>query len=501
MHSIFIIFLQPIDSFGMMPFHVYKFDNKGVFMSYPLTTASRSFSTAAAAAAHPLKSELIPAYDPTQTFSHGLCVYTCLFIQYAQQEALKGSFYDLSSKALLVLTGLSTLIEANIRIALHLLVKVIDFVTAEIFETIHEQAQDPLKEVDLARALSADSFAALSAPETLTEKFLAYAGPLAADIRENRVRFEIDDAAIQRKITKEALCAKLQMETDFKYGFQYKTATANFPPADPQQLVGPCHVGVYSYQGRRLSMEDEHLVANFSLPINGHDYLAELFAVFDGHGGKACATFIKNNFQEQLCKTLLQFNAQGLTDKGIWNALKITFVALNKAFKKAFPTTETSGTTACVVLFLDGKMWTANAGDSRALLENNGVSTQLSEDAKPTDKRFVRAVHRRGATILFRGIHRVDGILATARALGDRQVRGVTARPKITMIPLSEVAPGSHLVIACDGLFDVASSKQVATAVHDHKEAPANELAKNLVFSAYEAKSTDNLSTIVIKFP
>ncbi len=469
-----------------------------------MSASSSTFSafSAARSSVNPLENtNAVPAYDQTQTFSHDLCVYTCLFIQYAQQEALQGSFYDLSSKTLLVLTGFCTLVEAHAQIALCLLAKVVDCITFEAFEAIHKQAQNPLKEAHLARALSADCFAALSSPHTLTEKFLAYHGPLASEIRENRVRFDIDDAAIQRKLSKENKEAQLHMKNEPDKFFQYKIARAYLPQAMPEKMVGPYKVGTFSYMGRRNFMEDEHLISAFSLHINGQKYPIELFCVFDGHGGTACVNFVKSHFQEQLCKMLQQFNPQGLTDKGIWNALKITFVELNKAFKKAFPTKEISGTTSCAVMFLDGNMWTANAGDTRALLENNGHCTLLSEDAKPGNERFERAVHRRGATVKMNQVLRVDGILSTARAIGDRHVRGVSARPKIIKKSLSEIAEKSQVIIACDGIFDVASSQQVTTALYNNKNVAVNTLAKNIVASSFQAGSMDNLSTIVIRFP
>ncbi|OGN58689.1 MAG: hypothetical protein A3C42_01330 [Chlamydiae bacterium RIFCSPHIGHO2_02_FULL_45_9] len=48
-----------------------------------------------------------------------------------------------------------------------------------------------------------------------------------------------------------------------------------------------------------------------------------------------------------------------------------------------------SGTTATVAMILDGKLWTANVGDSRTILDN-GI--QLSEDAKPTDTHYRKGI-------------------------------------------------------------------------------------------------------------
>ena len=40
-------------------------------------------------------------------------------------------------------------------------------------------------------------------------------------------------------------------------------------------------------------MEDEHLALPSFVPRDGGSSGASLFAVFDGHGGRHCATFLK----------------------------------------------------------------------------------------------------------------------------------------------------------------------------------------------------------------
>ena len=61
---------------------------------------------------------------------------------------------------------------------------------------------------------------------------------------------------------------------------------------------------------------------------------------------------------------------QGLSDQGIWNGLKQTFVKLNQQFKQMI--LSGSGTTAVIAMIIDGKIWVANLGDSRAVLSNGG---------------------------------------------------------------------------------------------------------------------------------
>ena len=94
--------------------------------------------------------------------------------------------------------------------------------------------------------------------------------------------------------------------------------------------------------------------------------------------------------------------------------------------------------------------------------------------------------------------------MSVGRSLGDAHVGpGVSARPKITKIPLSKIPPGSHLVLVCDGVTDVASTKQIGVLVKQRAAEGKSSLiiAENLVDSAYEANSEDNLSALVVRIP
>ena len=271
--------------------------------------------------------------------------------------------------------------------------------------------------------------------------------------------------------------------------FQYLAAPTSFQGHVQSEEIAGYEVGISHFIGRRSSMEDEHLTTSFSLNVGGKDYPIQLLGIFDGHGGGQAALYVKNNLECKLHETLNEFCVNGLTDEAIWNALKITFVRLDQEFGYHFK----SGTTATVAMILDGKLWTANVGDSRTILDN-GI--QLSEDAKLTDPRYQRGVENRGGFVFW---SRVDGVLAVARSIGDHDVIGVNPRPKITVYPLSLIQDKSHLILTCDGIYDVSSTRQVAAAVRDHKDQSAAELAKNIVYSAYQVGSSDNLSALVVK--
>ena len=93
---------------------------------------------------------------------------------------------------------------------------------------------------------------------------------------------------------------------------------------------------------------------------------------------------------------------------------------------------------------------------------------------------------------------RFNGTLAVARAIGDRDTwyQGpISGRSKITSIDKPEKG---FLILGCDGIFDVASSTQVAKGVRDHADRDVGLLAETIVRAAYQANSQDNLSVLVI---
>jgi hypothetical protein len=112
---------------------------------------------------------------------------------------------------------------------------------------------------------------------------------------------------------------------------------------------------------------------------------------------------------------------------------------------------------------------------------------------------------------------RVNGQLAVSRALGDVEYKKpkklVSASPELSEIRLQD--GDEFLIIACDGLWDVLSSKEAVAFVRDrlkgsgassgggdsYVNAPrlnaiANELVKHAID---EKKSSDNVSVLIAK--
>ncbi|MCC6127885.1 MAG: protein phosphatase 2C family protein [Chlamydiae bacterium] len=249
--------------------------------------------------------------------------------------------------------------------------------------------------------------------------------------------------------------------------------------------------------GHKHPLEDRYHVSSFSLQIGSTSYPAQLFGVFDGHGGGAeAAIYARDNLPRLLERELKKQNPETLSGEGIWNALNIAFVETSRKIKGK------SGTTATVILIINDRIWIPNAGDSRAILVSEGEVIRLSEDADPADPRHAASCQKRGGVIVDgRLISKTGATLAMTKSLGDAPYQpAVSPRPENIAHPLSIVPRGSHIILATDGLWSVASSRQVAKAVSENSEESSLELTQNLLTSARRAKSKDDITIIVIKF-
>ena len=285
----------------------------------------------------------------------------------------------------------------------------------------------------------------------------------------------------------------IRKEVDFKYNI-----------TTSQSNINNRHIGEACCQGWRNTMEDATLVSSLSFLVQDNSYQAQadVFAVFDGHGGAEVATFVQKNFISYFREEIEKFNQNALTDEGIWNALKACFKKLN-----ADITNSQAGTTATVAIILEDKIWVANVGDSRTILVKDGKATQASEDAKPDPgSRYSEKIIKNGEknSLQYAGCWRVKW-LAMARAIGDKDLLGrkglplICPNPKITCYSLSDFQSG-YLVLACDGLYDVATTNEIGQAIEEmaQQKLSTQEMARCLVGGALANGSSDNVSVIVV---
>lgn len=326
------------------------------------------------------------------------------------------------------------------------------------------------------------------------------AEPSAIHARE--LRLHKNDVQIRQSLNDQMAWCRRQMIDEPVKQFRLINSMVGLPAVQPEETrVGNYEVGISHFIGYRDAMEDEHLATSFDLVIGDRHYPIQLFGIFDGHGGPLVARYMSDNLRRKLNETLYEFNRAGLTEAGIWKALKMTFVRLNEDLKNLpGQVASQQGSTATVAMILDNKLWTANVGDSRTVLNNNGTVEQLSYDAKPEDPRIRRKIENRGGQVIVNGIPRVNGDLGVGTAIGDLRLNGaVSARPTITCKPLADIQAGSHLILACDGIYDVARTVDIVNAAHANRNLSAGRLAEKIVYSAFQSRSTDNLSAMVVK--
>lgn len=264
------------------------------------------------------------------------------------------------------------------------------------------------------------------------------------------------------------------------------------------------NVGIAHMQGVRPTMEDTHIATTLFINVKNVPHQIPLYGIFDGHGGDGCAKYLEKNLpsylKTQFEKALANTSTTEEEEAAIVNVLKITFVELGAEYRKSH--SGQGGSTANIAIIFKNTIYVANVGDTRCILIKNGKAIALSEDAKPALEKYKRGVENRHCVVLeINGIARVGGNLATARAVGHNEITsGLSPRAKIIKYSLNQLPPkGNHfLLIACDGLWDVASSKQVAQTIKNIAKQTPEKIATYLICKAYEAKSLDNLSALVV---
>lgn len=253
----------------------------------------------------------------------------------------------------------------------------------------------------------------------------------------------------------------------------------------------------HSKTGIRPSNEDEEVIIHNLLPSHS-TRCASYYAVFDGHGGKECAQFLK----EHLHCYLAQYCADSFTDECICAA----FEACDAAFYAEQPElAKHVGSAATVAIIECGELICCNVGDSRILLSNGGHALQLTNDHKASVPAEAQRIKANGGMVI---LGRVLGKLAISRAFGDFEFKDVVEelREQITG-PLVICAPeitrrvldsaDEFLLLACDGLFEVFTSQGAVSFVKERLGDP-QAVVQDLVHEAIQNRgSGDNVSAVL----
>jgi len=235
----------------------------------------------------------------------------------------------------------------------------------------------------------------------------------------------------------------------------------------------------------RRSMEDEHVVIdNFGgNPDQGY------FAIYDGHGGRGAVDFTAKTLHKNLLEEFEKNPSISPLD-----ALKQSYLATDKQMGET--QIQFSGTTCISVLIRKqgNQRWlyAANAGDARAVLARDGKAFRLSYDHKGSDEGETKRIVDAGGFVV---LNRVNGILAVTRSLGDHAMKDyVIGEPHLLEVLLEPT--DTHLILACDGLWDVASDQEAVDLML--AETDAQKMSDKLLIHALKNGSTDNISVMAV---
>jgi len=265
------------------------------------------------------------------------------------------------------------------------------------------------------------------------------------------------------------------------------------------------HLSHDQNKAHRRSMEDEHVLL---CPFAGTQNLG-YFAVYDGHGGRKVVESVKRHLHQNIEAKITASGGDPVAAR-FPEIIKDAFTLTDAQVKRdvtigiksvaSLSKVDTSG--SCAVIGILGLqkgerfLHVANVGDSRAILNRKGKAMRLSYDHKASDEGEKKRIESLGGMVLH---NKVAGLIAVSRAFGDFELKSkeanfITVEPFITSVPLEK--GDSHLILACDGLFDVTTDQEALDLISPCLD--ASEASEKLVKHAILKGSKDNISVIVV---
>jgi serine/threonine protein phosphatase PrpC len=309
---------------------------------------------------------------------------------------------------------------------------------------------------------------------------------------------------------------------------QRRASTFKAPELHPETAMGDSGtghmplpkdiIGIYSNHGCKFDKDGKALTINqdrgcITYPLAG-DLNMMLMTVNDGHGpsGEQISEFVMQKIPE-----ILENDPRIHSDPEA--ALTHAFIESDRALKDAKKPAQASGTTGVAVLLKGNEIWTANVGDSRAIVARRPIdgsrlkAVPLTVDQKPDDPDERARISKTGAIITdskpdepARVWTSPNGIgLAMARSIGDHAFRKYGIIPTPVIRRFNQHQDNTHIIIASDGVWEFMSNETVIETVgrtRDSTEAVC-ELIKLATESwrREEGDYRDDITAIVCKMP
>ncbi|KAL3532245.1 hypothetical protein ACH5RR_005766 [Cinchona calisaya] len=263
--------------------------------------------------------------------------------------------------------------------------------------------------------------------------------------------------------------------------------------------------GEWSDIGARSDMEDTHicvedLAMNFGCKKIGEEAIS-LYGVFDGHGGKGAAQFVR----DQLPRVIVEDADFPLE---LEKVVARSFMKTDAAFANScsLESALSSGTTALTAMIFGRSLLVANAGDCRAVLSRRGVAIEMSKDHRPCCMNERMRIESLGGYI---DDGYLNGMLGVTRALGDWHIEGLkegekggplSAEPELKLLTLTK--EDEFLIIGSDGLWDVFRSENAVDFVRRRLQEHNNVklCCTEIVDEAKKRGAIDNLTVVIVCF-
>lgn len=268
-------------------------------------------------------------------------------------------------------------------------------------------------------------------------------------------------------------------------------------------------IGVHGEQGQRRQMEDTHCICASLRSVNpavAEDRDFAVLAVFDGHGGKQTANFVRQAFPAELATQVVKHADDPLTDKTIRKILNETFARVDHRIA-----TEQSGVMdgccAVVILSLGAMCWIANLGDSAAYLAREAApgtfkAIPLSAQHNCFAMKEKERILRMGGAV---ENGRINGILNVTRAFGDIHLKkfGVISQPELMKVTV-DPEQDRFILLGSDGLFASTTALETVELVSELMEQQQDgvnvlELCSELLKDTLENKQVqDNVTGMLL---
>ena len=272
----------------------------------------------------------------------------------------------------------------------------------------------------------------------------------------------------------------------------------------------------YTISNKRPYNEDRFIIKTNANPdpvLESYENMA-VIGVCDGHGGHEISTHVSEVLGDYfITKHIATDNTPQPTKKYNSYIIDIFDLIQNEMNAKHQKSTDQGTTVSIVLLYNHGtkKYITAiNSGDSRSMACNKSLIAQsLTKDHKPNYATERKRIESAGGVITSdTNTHRINGVLAVSRSLGDFDTKQfIEYRPDIYHYENDY----HYVLVASDGLWDVLSSDDVneiiLTTIYENPtwitkevDTKRDNVAAIVAQAAIDKGSEDNITVVIYFF-